>query len=87
MNGATAELSVKRTRRLNSTKITMIGASQYLFLTLKKSQNSINIETFDMFPPLKLPCVVIFYEIGLVFTDPMRMGITVDLLTKQIFSH
>ncbi len=60
MNGATAELSVKTTRRLNNTRIITTGASQYRFRTLRKSQNSITMETLDMcFLLLKLSCVVV----------------------------
>ena len=49
INGATEELCTNTTRRLNKTRIIIIGASQYFFLTLKKSQNSLKIDIFDMF--------------------------------------
>jgi hypothetical protein len=45
MNGAIAEPSEKTTRRLNKSKIKIIGASHIFFLTRMNSQNSFNISS------------------------------------------
>ena len=49
MNGTTAELWTKMARRLKSTKIMIIGASQKRLRTFKKSHNSFKSPSFDIF--------------------------------------
>ena len=46
MNGAMADPWVSTIRPPNKTKTTMIGNSQYFFLTFKNSQNSIKKDIF-----------------------------------------
>ena len=46
MKGATAELCANTINKLKTTRIIMIGASQYLFLTFKNAQNSFKMDNF-----------------------------------------
>jgi len=60
MNGATADVWAKTIKNPSKRKITKMGASQYFFLTLMNSQNSLIIELLDISPLfLKLPVVTL----------------------------
>ncbi len=48
MNGATTVPSVKTISVPNSTKNIIIGANHHFFCSFKNSQNSNNIENFDI---------------------------------------
>ena len=48
MKGATADPSVNTKRAPNNTRKTIIGASHHFLRTKRKSQNSKNIESFDI---------------------------------------
>ena len=48
MKGATAEDWVKKIKNPNNKSTIIIGASHHLLLTLKKSQNSFNIDSLAM---------------------------------------
>ena len=49
MNHAIAEPSVKTLRKPNSAKTNIIGVNHHFLWALRKSQNSNNIESFDIF--------------------------------------
>lgn len=58
------------------------GASHHFFLILKKSQNSLNIESFPIaLRPafLKLPLVTCFIKILIVFSYPVSILIPICL--------
>tara|TARA_B100000674_G_C37388968_1_gene710953 strand:- start:236 stop:394 length:159 start_codon:yes stop_codon:yes gene_type:complete len=48
MNGATAVPSVRKIKNPNKNRKTMIGASHHFFLSDKKSQNSLKINSLDI---------------------------------------
>ena len=48
MKGATADPSVNTKRAPNNAKKNMIGASHHFLRTMRKSQNSKSIESFDI---------------------------------------
>ena len=55
MNGATAVPSVRKIKNPKRNKKIIIGASHHFFLSDKKSQNSLNIDSFDiMFSSFKI---------------------------------
>jgi len=49
MNGAATVPSVKKIRNPNRNKKIMIGASHHFFLSDKNSQNSLRMDSFDIF--------------------------------------
>jgi|TARA_B100001964_G_C13732251_1_gene379344 hypothetical protein len=51
MKGAIAEPSVRIIKAPNNTRKIMIGANHHFLRTLKKSQNSESIESFDIVNP------------------------------------
>ena len=51
MKGAIAEPSVRIIKAPNNTRKIMIGANHHFLRTLKKSQNSKNIESLDKLNP------------------------------------
>jgi len=51
MNGAIADPSVRTIKAPNNTRKMMIGANHHFLRTLKKSQNSKKIESFDIVNP------------------------------------
>ena len=51
MKGATADPSVNTKRAPNNAKKNMIGASHHFLRTMRKSQNSKSIESFDIVNP------------------------------------
>ena len=51
MKGATADPSVNTKRKPNNARKIMIGANHHFLRTLKKSQNSDKIESFDIVCP------------------------------------
>ena len=51
MKGATADPSVNTKRAPNNTRKMMIGANHHFLRTFIKSQNSKNIESFDIVNP------------------------------------
>jgi len=51
MKGATADPSVNTKRAPNNTRKMMIGANHHFLRTKRKSQNSKNIESFDIVNP------------------------------------
>ena len=51
MKGATADPSVNTKRAPNNTRKMMIGASHHFLRTMRKSQNSKKIESFDIVDP------------------------------------
>ena len=51
MKGATADPSVNTKRAPNNTRKMIIGASHHFLRTMKKSQNSKNIESLDIMNP------------------------------------
>jgi len=51
MKGATADPSVNTKREPNNTRKMMIGASHHFLREMRKSQNSRNIESFDIVLP------------------------------------
>ena len=48
MKGATADPSVKTKREPNNNRTRIIGANHHFFLTLRNSQNSKKIVSFDI---------------------------------------
>ena len=90
----------KKISRLNKTRTMIIGASQNLFLTFRKSQNSFRIDSFDMgfSPPSINDSIVIPVKLSLKLSGiiclvknacfpqmPVRLGLRIDFLIKQIF--
>ena len=51
MKGATADPSVNTKRAPNNARKIMIGANHHFLRALRKSQNSKNIESFDILNP------------------------------------
>ena len=51
MKGATADPSVNTKRAPNNTRRMIIGANHHFLRTMRKSQNSKNIESFDIVNP------------------------------------
>ena len=51
MKGATADPSVNTNRVPNNARRMIIGASHHFLRTMRKSQNSSNIESFDIVNP------------------------------------
>ena len=51
MKGATADPSVNTKRAQNNARKTIIGANHHFLRTIRKSQNSKNIESFDIVNP------------------------------------
>jgi len=51
MKGATADPSVNTKIVPNNTRNKIIGASHHFLRTMRKSQNSISIESFDIVNP------------------------------------
>ena len=66
MNGATALVSVKTIRAPKRRSTNTIGSSQYLFLILKNSQNSVNMDWFAMFFSLRYHYRNIYHHRGML---------------------
>ena len=75
MKGATADPSVNTKREPNNAMKMMIGASHHFLRTMRKSQNSKNIESFDIVNPQ-------FLEFRVIIPSALSL-LAIDSATKR----